>query len=94
MVLGGCAHHGRAPDVDLLDDLVESDARALHGRGERVQVDHDQLEGRDPGLDDRLAVGRQASIGQDPAVDPRVERLDPPVQHLGEAGDRRDVRHR
>ena len=36
----------------------------------------------------------QAPVGQDPAMDPRVERLDPPIEHLGEPGHRGDVGHR
>ena len=36
----------------------------------------------------------QAAVGQDAAVDPRVERLDPAVEHLGEAGHRGHVGHR
>ena len=38
-------------------------------------------------------MGLESSVGQDPAVDPRMERLDPAVQHLGEPGDGRHVGH-
>ena len=33
----------------------------------------------------------QAAVGQDPGVDPRMERLHPAVEHLGKSGDGRDV---
>src|SRR5262249_56192746 len=32
-------------------------------------------------------VGREVAGGQDASVEPRVEGLDPTVQHLGESGD-------
>ena len=62
---------------------------------ERVEVDDDELERRDRR---RQRAGArwsvEAPVGQDAAVDPRVERLHPPVEHLGEARDGRDVGHR
>ena len=36
----------------------------------------------------------EAPIGQEAGVDPRMERLDPPVEHLRGAGHRRHVGHR
>ena len=94
VVLGGGPDQRRAADVDLLDQLVEGDPGPLGGGRERVQVDDDELERRDRRLRAALAVGGLARIGQDPAVDPRVERLDPAVEHLGEAGHGGDVGHR
>ena len=81
-------------DVDLLDQAVEVELAAqgaLGGGRERVEVDDDELEGLDAGRGELLAVGGQAAVGQDPAVDPRVERLHPAVEHLREAGDGGDV---
>jgi hypothetical protein len=91
VVLGRRPDHRGAADVDLLDELVPRDPGPVGGRGERVEIHDDELERGDPGRDQRLPVGRPPAVGEDPAVDPRVERLDPPVEHLGKARDGRDV---
>ncbi len=93
-VLGGRPDHRGAADVDLLDQAVEVQLAAgctLGGGAERVEVHDDELERLDRRgrqLDDVVGV---AAIGEDPGVDPRVQRLHPPVEHLGEARDGRDV---
>ena len=94
MVLGRRPDHRRPADVDLLDQAVEVELAAqgpLGRGGERVEVDDDELERLDAGRRQLLAVGGEAAVGEDPAVDPRVERLHPPVEHLREAGDGGDV---
>ena len=64
----------------------------LAGRlGERVEVDDDEVERGDAGGGERLAVVGAPAIGEQPGVDPRVERLHPAVEHLGEARDGGDV---
>ena len=93
VVLGRRPDHRRPADVDLLDELVERDPVAFSGGGERVEIHDDELERRDRRRDELPAVVGQAAVREDAAVDPRVERLDPPVEHLGEAGHRGDVRH-
>ena len=65
VVLGGRADHRRAADVDLLDEVVEPDARPIRRGGERVEVHDDDLERRDLRFDECLAMGRQASIRKD-----------------------------
>ena len=50
--------------------------------GERVEVHDDELERHDAGLDQLTMVGETA-VGEQTAVDARVERLDAPVEHLG-----------
>ena len=90
VVLGRRAHHRRAADVDLLDAVV--DARARGDRLlERVQVHHDELEREDAEVLELLAMRVLAKVGQQAAVDVRVERLHPAVQRLREP---RDVAHR
>ena len=93
VVLGGGAHHRRAADVDLLDALVGRRARG-HGLGERVEVDHDQVERRDAELVELGDVLGLAPVGQDPRVHGGVQRLHPAVEALGEAGDLLDRRDR
>src|SRR5699024_7162943 len=86
----GRTHHGGAAHVDLLDDLVEAAARG-DGLAEGVEVDHDQVEGGDLVRLQLLPVVGEALVGEDAAVDARVEGLDPAVEHLGGSGDGRDV---
>ena len=77
VVLRRGAHHGRTADVDELDRRV--------GR-ERVEVAHDEVDEADSQPVERVEVSRLRTVGQDPSVDPRVECLDPAVEHLGRAG--------
>src|SRR5690606_24734622 len=50
MVLGGGADHGRAADVDILDDVVIGRARG-DGFLEGIEVDGDEVDGADFVLD-------------------------------------------
>ena len=82
--------HRRAPDVDLLDGLIEGRA-PRDSLAERVEVHHHEVERLDA-LGFELGEVRSVPlVGQDPGMDPRVQRLDPPAKHLGGS---RDVRHR
>ena len=92
VVLGGGADHRGAADVDLLDALVGAGARG-DGRGERVEVDDDELEGLDPEVGELGDVVGLAGVGEDAGVHPRVQRLDPALEALGEAGEVLDLRH-
>ena len=78
-------------DVDLLDELVERGSLALGRGGERVQIDDHELERRDPGREQRLAVLLPPTIGEDAGVDRRVKRLDAPVEDLAKARHRAHV---
>jgi hypothetical protein len=93
VVLRGGAHHRGAPDVDLLDDVVLRGAR-LHRFHERVEVHDDEVERLDVHRRERVHVGRDAAVGEDAAVDARVEGLDAAVQHFRGAGDFLDFLHR
>jgi len=89
VVLGGRADHRRPADVDVFDTHVERRGHGLirDGLPEGVQVDDDDVDGGDAGARDGGHVGRVAPDGQDAPVHGRVERLDPPRQHFGEAGE-------
>ncbi len=93
VVLGGAADHRRAADVDVLDAVLERSA-ARHGRLERVEVDHDQIDRRDVVGLHGGQMAFQVAAGQDAAMDARVQRLDAAVHHLGEAGIVADFGHR
>ena len=87
-------HHARPADVDLLDQGVEAGRRVGGGPRERIEVHDHQVDGLDAVRPDGGQVLRQVAPGQDAPVDRRVQGLDPPIEHLGEGGDVRDVDHR
>ena len=89
-VLGRTSDHGRTADVDIFDDFGEV-VGSLDRCFERVEVDTDQVDGTDAVLFDRIDVGFVVADMKDPAVNHRVEGLDPAVEHLGKVGDRGDV---
>ena len=93
VVLGGRAHERRPADVDLLDQLVVGRAFARGRLGERVEVDDHELERLDLRGGELLAMVGQPLIGQHARGDARMERLDPAVEHLGEAGHVGNVGH-
>jgi hypothetical protein len=69
-------------------------ARLGHGRFERIEVDHDQVDRADLVFGHRGGVLGIVAHGQQPAVDHRVQRLDPAVHHLGKAGQFGNVLYR
>jgi len=83
-VLGGGPHEGRPADVDQLDAGV---------RGERVQVDHHQVDRLDAVLCHLRRVVRLVPVGEDAAVHLRVQRHHAMIEdrghtrHLGDIGD-------
>ena len=86
------AHHRRATDVDILDNLC---ARRPFGNGrcKRVEIDHHQIDGADA-----MRLHRRHMLGiianrQQPAVNRRVQCLHPSIHHLGKAGQFADVLH-
>ena len=81
VVLGRRPDEGRAADVDLLD-------RGL--RGEEVEIDDHHIEDLDVVRRQRLHVFRIALVGDDASEDVGMERADPPIEHLREAGDMLD----
>ena len=86
VVLRRRPHHGGAADVDLLDAVVDPGSGG-HRLLERVEVHDDQLEREDAEVLELLPMGVLAQVGEQPAVDVRVERLHPAVERLGEARD-------
>ena len=60
--------------------------------GERVEVGHEQVERGDAQLVELRAVLGAAGVGEQPGVHVRVQRLDPAVEALGEAGELLDRR--
>ncbi len=93
VVLRGAADHRRPADVDLLDGLLERDARLAHRGLEGVEVHDDEVDRHDAVRRHRLGVARVVAQAEQRPVDLRVQGLHAPVQHLGEAGLLGDVLH-
>ncbi len=86
-VLGRRADHRGSADVDVLDQLFE---RRVFLRGdlfEFVEIDADQIDGRDAVLGNGLHVLGLGAHGEDAAGNARVNGLHAAVEHLGKAGD-------
>ena len=93
VILGRGADHRRTADVDLLDELVERDARTLRGRRKRIEVHHHELERADRRGAQRVAVLVAPGIREDPGMDAWMQCLDAPVEHLRKPGHTGDVGH-
>ncbi len=93
VVLGRRADHRRPAHVDALHALVVARAARQH-RLEGVEVDHQQVDQRDPLRRRRVEMVRRVPPGEQPAVNARMQGLHPAVHDLGEAGDIGDVGRR
>src|ERR1019366_1261892 len=78
VVLGCGTNHRGAADVDGLD---------AGGGEERVEVADHEVEGLDALRVEIGSVDRVGEIGEETAMDTRVECLDAPIEHLGCTGD-------
>jgi hypothetical protein len=92
VVLRGRAHHRRAADVDVLDDLFAAGALG-HGRFKRVEVDHHQIDRADPVGMHRGDMFGVIAQRQQAAVNGGVQGLHPPVHHFRKAGQIGHVLH-
>jgi hypothetical protein len=91
IILGCGAQHGRSADVDVLDRILERAPRFRNRLLEGVEVHDHQVDGLDAVLLHLPHVLGVVPPAQDPAVHLGVQGLDPPVEHLREAGELRDV---
>src|SRR5712692_1419017 len=79
------AQPGRFADVDIFDRIVEARARLRDRFLKRVKVHHDKIDRLDPMLKHLALMALIAAPREDSSVDFRMQRLYPPVQHLGRA---------
>jgi hypothetical protein len=93
VVLRRGAQQARAADVDHLNRLFERAIRAANRLLERVQVHDHHVDRLDALLFELPHVLGVVAVGQNRGVDLGVQRLDPAVEHLREAGDVLDERH-
>ena len=84
VILRGGAYHGRAADIDVLDRILVAAVGPRHGRGERIEIDRQQIDRLDAVLAHHLFV--QAAASQEPAVNFRMQSLDPASHDLRKAG--------
>src|SRR5690606_15421574 len=84
VVLGRRTDHGRAANVDVLDGIGQRAIGTGHGGCEGIEIDHHHVDGIDAVLGHHCAV--PVTAAENAAVDLRMQRLDPPVHHFGEAG--------
>ncbi len=94
VVLSGAAYERRSADVYVLDRFFVGHAGLGHGGGEGIQVHHDQFEGQNAVIRERLHIVRVVVSAENAAVDLRMERLYAAVHHFGKAGVVGDVAHR
>ena len=86
-VLRRGADHRRSADVDHLDRFGVGDAGTRDRALERIEVDRHQVEALDAVLGEGRAVRGLGAVGEDAAVDLRMQGLDPTVEYLRETGD-------
>ncbi len=87
MILRRGPEHGRPADVDVLDGIGEYHVGFRDGALERIEVHRHQVDRGDAVLLDGAAMLHQVTASQDATVHGGVQRLHPPIQHLGKAGD-------
>ena len=75
-VPGGCAEEGCSTHVDHLDRLVDADEPGTDRRGERRDVDDDDVDQPDRVRLELAQLFGDVATGEDPGVDRGVERLD------------------
>ncbi len=92
VVLGGGADHGRAADIDVLDAGFEI-GLARDGFLERIEIDHQNIDRRDPVRPHRFDMRRIVADREQTAVHRRMQRLDAAVHHFRETGQIADVAH-
>ena len=77
VILGGGAQHGGAADVDVFDRLLAGAIRTRHGLLERIEVDHQQVDGGNAVfLHDGVV---DAAAAEQSAVNTRMQGLDATV---------------
>src|SRR5262249_52338613 len=84
-VLRGRAQERLAPDVDIFESVVQARAGGAHDLEEWVQIDGYQIDRLQTVAVELQEMSGVVTQGENAAVHSRMERLDPPTQHLGEA---------
>ena len=80
MIFCGGTEHGRTTDVDILNRVLNCTIRFGDRLLERIEIDHDHIDGADPVLLHLGHVLRDTTAGEQPSVDFGMQRLDPTIQ--------------
>ena len=86
MILGGASQHGRPPNVDILDRLIQSHIGFGNRCLEGVEIDDDQIDGLYLMLIDRGTMFGMLPQVKQTAMDFGMKRLDATIQHLRKTG--------
>jgi hypothetical protein len=92
VVLGRGADHGRAADIDILDRGGKIGA-ARDRLLERIEIGGQQVDRVDRVIGERPEMRLVLAHREQPAMDLRMQRFDPPIHHLRQAGDLGDIGH-
>ena len=92
MVLGGGTGHGWATDIDILDSGFEIGATRHRGL-ERIKIADQKIDAFDAMGAHRLGMILLVAQRQKAAMHIGMQRLHPPVHHLGEIRDLGDIGH-
>ena len=88
------AHHRRAADIDVLNDLREVDAGLVQRRFKGVEIYHHHIDGLDAMLRHRFLVFRIGADVENAAVYLGMQRLYATIQHLGKSRQLGNIQHR
>ena len=92
VILRGCAHHGGATDVNVLDHVGRGLARR-NSLLEGVEVHNDKFEGREAESRELLAVVCETQVCEQPRVHCGVQGLHAAVERLGKTSNVCNVGH-
>ena len=85
VILGGTAQHARPADIDVLDGQFRSAVGLRNGLLKRVQVDHHEINRRNPMLVCLISMGLQVLPLQKPSVHLGMQGFYPAIHHLGKS---------
>ncbi len=87
------ADHRRSADVNIFDQLLRSKVR-LRGSGfEGIEIDHNEIDGRDFVFGCLLAITRIPAPEQNSAMHFRVQSFDSPAEHFGPSSQFGNIAH-
>ncbi len=83
VVVFGCrAQHRRTADIDIFNGLFEGTVRLCDRRFERIEIDHDHVDGPDPLLLHLLDMGRNRTASKQAAMNLGVQCFDAAVENF------------
>ena len=85
-VFGGRAHHGRATDVDVFNRILQGATGFGHSGFKGVEVDHQEVDGRDVVLFNRRHMFGMVAPCQQAAVDHGMQGFHATIEHLWKTG--------